>query len=65
MRWCGLDYSGTRFSEHTRSNEICGRHEKRMIFIYVYSVSQEEVNLVLLYFMVKSTEGEVLVLCGM
>jgi hypothetical protein len=44
MRWCGLEYSGTRFSEH--SNELCWRHERRKIFTYTYLVSQEEVNLV-------------------
>jgi hypothetical protein len=43
MRWCGLEYSGTRFSEH--SKELCGRREKWKIFIYVYLVYQEEVNL--------------------
>ena len=44
MRWCGLDYSGTRSSEY--SKELCGRHERRKIFMYMCLVSQQEVNLV-------------------
>jgi hypothetical protein len=60
MRWYGLDYSGTRSSE--QSNEIYGPHERRKDFyLRVFSFSRGS-EFDLLYFMVNSKEGDILVL---